>query len=439
MNYKEKNIVSTSETIKSDEIVFQARKKDTDFTRNRKITVKDIIYYDLNKKGLSSKMELDRFIDICEIGDVSSPAMLKQRQKLNPEVFRYLKNQSLKLFYTEFKEEVKTYKGWLLYAADGSDFEIPNTKKCKKEYNSPIKGKSNEPMCARANIGNMYDLLNNYVVDTVIKPYQSDEIKMMQENLRVAKELVDDYKIIRIMDRGYVSLEDIYLSQLNNDKYIVRLKKKDFGIERKNMKTNDETINIGYVKTRMYYYENKNPELIEYLKSGNLLKTRVVNIAIPTGEIETLITNLSEDEMTYEELNELYRLRWGIETSYHYLKESMKIETITSSNEDIIKQDILSQMFVFNILQSFQNDAEQEINQEDYKHKMKININMATGYIKQYLIYILMEDDGEIRDSYMSILNEKILKHIVPIRPNRNYERKKDVKNKHHINKRKTF
>ena len=144
----------------------------------------------------------------------------------------------------------------------------------------------------------------------------------------------------------------------------------------------------------MYYYENKNPELIEYLKSGNLLNVRLVNIVLPTGEIETLITNLSEIEMTYEELNELYRLRWGIENSYHYLKESMKIETITSSNEDIIKQ---------------------------------------------YLIYILLEDDDKLRDLYMSILYEKILKHIVPIRPNRKYERKKDVKNKHRINKRKTF
>ena len=96
-------------------------------------------------------------------------------------------------------------------------------------------------------------------------------------------------------------------------------------------------------------------------------------------------------------------------------------------------------MFVFNILQSFQNDAEQEIKQEDYKHKMKININMATGYIKQYLIYILLEEDGKSRDCYMSILYEKILKHIVPIRPNRKYKRKKDIKNKHHINKRKTF
>lgn len=84
-------------------------------------------------------------------------------------------------------------------------------------------------------------------------------------------------------------------------------------------------MNIGYVRTRMYYCENKNPELIEYLKSGNLLNVRLVNIVLPTREIETLITNLNEIEMTYEELNELYRLRWEIETSYHYLKESMKI------------------------------------------------------------------------------------------------------------------
>lgn len=439
MKYKEKNISTISQIIKSDNIIVKARKNDFDFTRKRKITVKDIIYYNLNKKGLSSKMELDKFIDICQTGDISSPGMLKQRKKLNPEVFRYLKNESLKLFYSDFKEEVKTYKNWLLFAADGSDFEIPNTQKCKKEFNSPKKGKSDNIMCARANIGNMYDLLNNYVVDTVIKPYQSDEIKMMQENLSVAKDIVDDYKIIRIMDRGYVSLEDMYLSQLNNDKYIVRLKKKDFGIERKNIKNNDENIDIGYVRTRMYYYENKNPELINFLKNGNYLNVRIVNIELPTGEIESLVTNLTRDEMSYQEINDLYKLRWGIETSYHYLKESMKIESITSSNEDIIKQDILSQMYVFNILQSFQNDAEMEIEQKKYKHKMKININMATGYIKQYLIYILLEDDNNIRDNYMSILSEKILKHIVPIRTNRKYERKKDVKNKYHINKRKTF
>lgn len=77
MKYKEKNIVNTSNEIKGDEIVIKARKNNIDFTRNRKITVKDIIYYNINKKGLSSKIELYKFIDICEIGDVSSLAMLK--------------------------------------------------------------------------------------------------------------------------------------------------------------------------------------------------------------------------------------------------------------------------------------------------------------------------------------------------------------------------
>ena len=92
MKYKEKNISTISQIIKSDDIIVKARKNDIDFTRKRKITVKDIIYYNLNKKGLSSKMELDKFIDICQTGDISSPGMLKQRKKLNREFMILLKD-----------------------------------------------------------------------------------------------------------------------------------------------------------------------------------------------------------------------------------------------------------------------------------------------------------------------------------------------------------
>lgn len=31
---------------------------------------------------------------------------------------------------------------------------------------------------------------------------------------------------------------------------------------------------------------------------------------------------------------------WWIETNYHYLKQSLKIETITSSIDNLIKRDI---------------------------------------------------------------------------------------------------
>ena len=84
-----------------------------------------------------------------------------------------------------------------------------------------------------------------------------------------------------------------------------------------------------------------------------------------------------------------YQLCWGGETHFHYLKESMKVTNLSSSKFDLIKQEIYSQMLVFNTLQSVRNQAAEEMDQGKYKHKMKININMAVGYIKRYLILIM--------------------------------------------------
>ena len=71
-------------------------------------------------------------------------------------------------------------------------------------------------------------------------------------------------------------------------------------------------------------------------------------------------------------MKELYNLRWQIEINYHMLKESVKIEAITSRKEELIKQDIYSQMLVFNILQTFAEDVRKEIAQSKYKHEMRI-------------------------------------------------------------------
>lgn len=70
------------------------------FIKSRKINPKDIIYYQLNKKGLSTKMEILNFNKINYVEDVSSLALFKQRKKLNPGIFIYLMQESLKSFYS---------------------------------------------------------------------------------------------------------------------------------------------------------------------------------------------------------------------------------------------------------------------------------------------------------------------------------------------------
>lgn len=140
-------------------------------------------------------------------------------------------------------------------------------------------------------------------------------------------------------------------------------------------------------------------------------------------------------------MKEIYQLRWGIETSYHELKESMQVTNISSSKDGIIRQEIYSQMMVYNILQSICNDLETQINQEKFKHSMKINFNMAIGFLKRFFLRILIEEDEEKKKKLSKELFDNILRNLVPIRKERSYPRNKNKKftNKHHINKRKAF
>ena len=435
MKYNRKGLDFIIEELKKNTIIEKSRKNKKDFIRKRKIGPKELIEYNLNKKGLSSKMEKYKFLRITGYKDISSPGLLKQREKLNPEVFIYLNQGTLKLFYNECKDEVKLYKGYVVAAIDRSDFEIPNTKASKKEYSALMKNEE----CSRATVSTMTDVLNGYVLDTLIRPYRTSEIEMEKEHFNNVKKIIKTQKIIRVKDRNYRCLEDFYYSNKNNEKYVVRLKEGDYKEYTGKMKSNDEEIEIEYQYDRVRYYRKRNPELYKELEKKEPVKIRIVKVKLENGTTEILATNLEQNKFSIEDLKEIYSLKWGIETLYHTVKESLKIGSISSSKKTIIEQEILSQMLVYNIVQSFCNEAESKIQQEKYKYPMKINKNMAIGMLKEDMIYILMEENEKKRVEMTEELEKKILEYLVPIRKRRNFKRGKQVKNRHHINKRKSF
>ena len=333
MKYNQKELNFIINELKKNTIIEKSRFNKKDFSRKRKIGPKEIIEYNLNKKGLSSKMEKYNFLRITDYEDISSPGLLKQREKLNPEVFKYLNEGTLNIFYNECKDEVKTYKGYVLVAVDGSDFEIPNTKTTKKEYSVLMKNDE----CARATVSTMFDVLNGYVIDTLIRPYRTSEIEMEKEHLRNSKKIIKEQKIIRIKDRNYRSIEDFYYSNKNDEKYITRLQDKVYKKYIDRMKENDEIIEIEYQYDRVRYYKTRNPELYKDLKKKEPIKVRIVKIELENGTKEILATNLGK-EFTSEDIKEIYKLRWGIETMYHTVKESLKICAITSSKKQLLNK-----------------------------------------------------------------------------------------------------
>lgn len=128
--------------------------------------------------------------------------------------------ESLKEFYVGYKNEVKTYKGYVLTGIDGSDFEIPNTKSSREKYN----GKQ-QNQCARVTVSTCYDLLNHYTLDTIVESYDYSEIEMAKRHYETInkEQLLGNFKLIRIMDRNYRNLSNIYHYIKNNDKFLIRI------------------------------------------------------------------------------------------------------------------------------------------------------------------------------------------------------------------------
>ena len=239
--------------------------KKQDFTRKRKFGITNILLYLTIKKGLSSKMEIFNYNNITNTKQVSTVAVFKQREKLDSRIFVDLNDEMMKMFYHKCNKETKKYKDYVLIAIDGSDLEIPNTKATRKEYNGNL-----QEHCARITVSTCYDILNKYTIDTIIKPYNYSETDMAIEHYNTLndKNIFGKQKTIFIMDRGYVSLSNMFDVDNGGGKFVIRLSTKGYQEEITKMKTDDEIIEIKPTSLRMNRARKNNPKLYNHFTEG---------------------------------------------------------------------------------------------------------------------------------------------------------------------------
>ena len=149
---------------------------------------------------------------------------------------------------------------------------------------------------------------------------------------------------------------------------------------------------ITLTKARRRNYIGKKEETI--MMSRDSFSMRFVKVCLDDGKSEIFATNLPRDKFPEECFAELYHMRWGIETAYEVLKDRLKIENFTGIKSVLIEQDINSTIYVSNLAEDIICDIEessQEHLKNDYKHTMQLNRNLSIGFLKNDLIYILIE------------------------------------------------
>jgi len=151
------------------------------------------------------------------------------------------------------------------------------------------------------------------------------------------------------------------------------------------------------------------------------LRLRVINIVLPSGETEKLVTNIFDESFAVADFAEIYNLRWGIETSFSSLKQSLKIEDFSSSKKELILQDFFASIFMYNFMIATADEIAEVIAVDNMfrKHNHKFNKRLGIGTVRNLLIDSFLEDDDFKRLNLFQKAISELAKYTVSIRPGR--------------------
>jgi len=382
-----------------------------DFTRKYVLSFSVIIFIMLRTVKGSTQNELNRALKEMGLdkGDnVTQQAFSAARQKIKWEAFLELSRTSVTGSYNE---EIKKWRGYRVSALDGSILTLYSDVALLEYFG----GLGQECKSAAARGSLLYDITNDIIADSKIAPIKQGERSLAEEhlvNLTGMPSFNNGHKELVILDRGYPSFK---LIKSFNDKGISYLMRVPNGfIGKKDLDTlkgaNDGWVTLG--------------------KSG--IRTRVLHITLSTGEIEILITNISEEEIEYEAFSELYWMRWGVETKYKVLKQKLETENFSGRLVDNVKQDFYAMITVMNMISSLTRQADENVKEErkdsDNLYEYKVNINHAIGVYKDEIIKVLIEEDAATRLNLLEKLISRMERRVIPIRPNREVHRKKTTR-----------
>lgn len=268
--------------------------------------------------------------------------------------------------------------------------------------------------------------MNRMILESDCNRVKFDEMRIAEKQIDCIPETIGkEQPFIIIMDRGYPSTP-AFIHMIDKDiKFLVRLRSSDYKKEQQALDKDDSIVEILLDRTRINHYEGT--EDGTRMKELGKITLRMVKVYLDNGNVEVLATNLSQTEFNSIEIAELYKMRWGIETAYETLKDRLQLENFTGTKPTLILQDIYSTIYVSNLAEDIIRDVEKEMDEKEQhtKHKMVINQTVSIGILKNDLIYIFIEKDKKRKNQLFEQLYNDISKNLVPVRPNRHYNRTK--------------
>ena len=305
----------TRNEVNSSEFKEEARRNTTDFTRNRKMSLEELVIFVLMSFKCSTSSALRRFFsNISKLIFMTQQSLSEARSKIAVRAFVRLFIITVKVMTEHCTNK---WNGYRIYAIDGSKISLPADKKLCEHFGAL--GKDKTAPTAQGSI--LYDVLNDIVVDAAIEPLATDERTLAKNHINACKSIAPDDKKIIILDRGYASFDLIETLENEGIFYLIRVRSKF------NNDIDNQTVADGYV----------------WLKQGDkCMNVRVVKFMLNSGEEEVLITNIKDKRLGISAFKKLYFMRWPIEVKYDIVKNKLQLENFNTRTVEGIQQDFFA-------------------------------------------------------------------------------------------------
>ena len=386
-----------------------------DFTRNRRCNLSDTIKLLLTMEGHSLNTEVSNYFTTVKKAIPSKSAFSQQRDKLTDDALPDLFAAVNRLF-----PFTRKYKGLHLLAVDGSDVNIPSF---PGDTSSFVLYNSRNGGFHQLELNAVYDLLEKRYIDAISTP-----CKERNENRDLCI-MVDrnplDGRSLYIADRGYCAFNTFAHIVNAGQFFLIRAKapsSKTSFLKHLTLPDADEfDISHTFIFSRNSSGKDTDPSVYKQIKTGTTfdyiepddkvstfeLSFRLVKVLIRDGQYEYLMTNLPRAKFPLSDVKNLYRARWGIETSFLKLKYNLALTYFHSKKRNFIHQEIFARLIMYNLSSLLIGSV--KVKERNTKYTYVVAFSDAVPNCR---LFLLTRMTGKT-------LKNLLLMSLTPIRPGR--------------------
>lgn len=379
------------------------------FSRKTPLDLRSMFWLIAGRMVRSLSVGLDAFFGTLGLPVPTKSAFSMKRTLVRSGFFAHVNSLAVSGFYS--LPGVRTWKGYVLLACDGTRLALPDVREigdCFGYYHTPS-GAELYPS-ARGTI--FQDTLNDITVLARIEEKDTDEKRTFEKYFEEAAGLVGRRSIM-LADRGYFSY--LLMHRMNASGQFFVMKAKTTPWSRRFLDSGKKEAVVEIVPSRSTsVYSDPGWR-------GQAKKTvtaRLVRFDHPNGEADVLVTNIMDRGVAgHREVVRLYRLRWPAETSYGVYKNDMALELFSSFRADGVRQDFYAAVILYNLASVMAADA------DPHKKNYKPDMNVVVGLLHNLCPHLALQKDSRVLKRLLATTMRYASRCLGTVMENRSFPR----------------